>query len=191
DFKKDYGDHPEYLKNLLKQKDFKKIRECAHTIKGISGYMAAEELFKRATALEDHLRVMDIKDPPQPESTAPPRAVDVSLVHGFINEIKTMMNTLGQLPVKTVQPPCPPLKPGEKRPLKPRQSITELDKQKQKILKEFHALLVKGEFMATDLLPGVEKILKDCGYERELRTIMDLMDDIEFEQAADKMKDWF
>jgi len=191
DFKKDYGDHPEYLKNLLQQKDFKKIRECAHTIKGISGYMAAEELFKRAAALEDHLKAMEIKDPPQPESTASPRTVDVSLVHGFINEIETMMDTLDQLPVKTVQPPCTSLKPGEERPLKPRQRITDLDKQKQKILKEFHALLVKGEFMAMDLLPDVEKILKECGYERELRAIMDLMDDIEFEQAADKMREWF
>ena len=191
DFKKDYGDHPEYLQNLLHQKDFKKIRECAHTIKGISGYMAAEELFKRAAALEDHLKAMKIKDPPQPESTASPRAVDISLVHGFINEMETILTTLDQLPVKTLQSPCDPPKPGENSSVEPRQLITDLDEDKQKILKDFHALLVKGEFMATDLLPDVEKILKECGYERELRAIMDLMDDIEFEQAADKMTEWF
>jgi len=191
DFKKDYGNHPEYLQNLRQQKDFKKIRECAHTIKGISGYMAAEELFKRAAALEDHLKAMEMKDPPQPEPTAPPSSVDVSLVHGFINEMETLLTALDQLPVKTVQPPCAPLQEGENRPLSLHKCITALDEEKQKILKNFHALLLKGEFMATDLLPDVEKILKECGHEKELSSIMDLMDDIEFEQAADKMKEWF
>ncbi len=191
DFKKNYGNHPEYLQNLLQQKDFKKIRECAHTIKGISGYMAAEKLFKRAAALENHLKAMEIKDPPQPESTASPRAVDLSLVHGFMNEMETTLTTLDQLPAKTVQPPCEPLKPGKNRHLNPRQRITDLDEEKQKTLKDFHALLLKGEFLAMDLLPDVEKILKDCGHERELRAIMDLMDDIEFEQAAEKMSKWF
>ena len=191
DFNKDYGNHPNYLQQLLHQKEFKKIRECAHTIKGISGYMAAEELFKRAAALEDHLKAMESKDPAQPDSTTSPRPMDVSLVHGLIDEMETILSTLDQLPVKPVQPLCTPLKPGEEELSNPRQRITDLDKEKHKILKDFHALLVNGEFRAMDLLPDVEKILKECGYERELRAVMDLMDDIEFEQAANKMGEWF
>ncbi len=190
DFKKTYHNHPAYLQELLAQNETEKIKICAHTIKGIAGYMAAQSLFQHAADLEDHLKAIEVTDPAPPESTTSPGTVDLSMVHGFINEMQRMLNTLDQLP-EPKQTTLDTLKNQENRPPTPRHHITDLDEEKQERLKTFYELLLKGEFMAMELLPDVTKILKEIGYERELRDIMNSMDDIEFAQAADVMKGWF
>ncbi|WP_170923716.1 response regulator [Desulfocicer vacuolatum] len=188
DFKKNYGNHGNYLDELLKQKKFKKIRECAHTIKGISGYMAADELFHKASALENHLKRIEAESQTPPNNPSSPGVVDVSPVHGFIHEIEIMLKNLEQLPDKKRVICVNPSKEKKDTLGQTGRNISDMDEQSHSILKEFHALLLKGEFMAMDLAPDVEKILNEWGHGNLFREIMDLLDDIEFEQAADKMK---
>ncbi len=184
DFKKDYEAHPAYLRHLLAQNNIKKIRECAHTIRGISGYMAADALCKRATALEEHLQSIETPSTPT-ASMAPPRTMDTTLVHLFIDEMEALLNSLDQLPGKKETPPFDA--PPSEAPPRPCRTIPPLDTEQEKMLRDFTALLAKGEFTAMALLPDVEKILTQWGCEKERAIIVDLMNDIEFEQAAEKM----
>ncbi|SLM32244.1 hypothetical protein MTBBW1_600074 [Desulfamplus magnetovallimortis] len=56
DFKQDYADKPAMVKRLMSQGDLKEIGRIAHSVKGISGYMGAENLLKTAEYLENHIK---------------------------------------------------------------------------------------------------------------------------------------
>ncbi|WP_459915504.1 PAS domain-containing hybrid sensor histidine kinase/response regulator [Desulfocicer niacini] len=189
DFKETYQNHPAYLQELLAQNDTEKIKVCAHTIKGISGYMAADGLYKSAEDLENRLKAIPDKLPMESilGSTALDKPNINPLVQKFIDEINQLLNTLEHLPkIKTKH--CldhNPL-PGVPMARFPRQ-LTVLNEKQTKVLQEFTNLLTKGEFTAMDLLPDVKKILIQSGCEEDLTVIADLMDDIEFERAAERM----
>ena len=60
----------------------------------------------------------------------------------------------------------------------------QLNEKELEFLHTFMTLLDKGELTAMDLLPNVEMVMKKCGLEKKLQTIVEFMDDIEYEQAA-------
>ncbi len=189
DFKETYQNHPAYLQELLTQNDTEQIKVCAHTIKGISGYMAADGLYKSAADLENLLTSMPDKPPMESSlaSTALNKANINPLVQKFIAEINQLLNALEHLPKLKTKHGLDNNSPKGMPPPRSPHQLTALDEKQNKILQEFTALLKKGEFTAMDLLPDVEKILIQWGCEEDLTVIADLMDDIEFEQAAKRM----
>lgn len=65
------------------------------------------------------------------------------------------------------------------------------DPKEKKVIQHFSDLLINGELTAEDLLPDILAILTRCGFQIELAQIKELMDDIEYDAAAQIIKSLF
>ena len=189
DFKKNYGNYPAYLQDLLEHNNLNKIYECAHTVKGISGYMAADALHDSAADLETHLK--NIISTPQEESIIYSQAMDQSqtriLLNRFISEIDVLLYTLKQMPDKKTKDLPDKDSTEDSTSSQPNLCIKKLNEEQIKFFQEFTALLLNGEFTAMSFVPEMEKILCKLGCEEEISNIVGLLDDIEFEKAAQEI----
>ncbi|MBF0301729.1 MAG: response regulator [Desulfamplus sp.] len=182
DFRKNYADEPDKIEELLREGNFKDIQMKAHTLKGVAGYMGAEELLQSASKLEDFLK--------QNEDVI----VDKTyiLIEALKQSIKQTLEYLSVLPSSYIQRSQSSDIQTEKNRDLPENRITDnqtllksntyssLD-----MLKKFMLLLRSGDATATDMFEEAQSILKHYGYNEELIIISELIDDIEYEAAGD------
>ncbi len=163
DFKRYYSSFPESLRELSMAGQWQEIQEKAHTIKGVSGYIGSSLLMKAAQNLEDALR-SDQRDDA------------ANYLVAFINALDEVLSTLSVLPSLQEEKPAPL-----------HQSLVkvnwgrEVKKQMQRLIEQ----LKKGEAAAEEQYLEVRKLLAGTGLDEELETIANLIDDIEYDSAAD------
>lgn len=184
DFKRDYEGVPASVKELLKQKDFRGIKRHAHSVKGVSAYMGADGLFKTASDLENQLKKLEYEIKENPNKQCLPEALDTAPVHLFINEMENVLTTLGQLPAFRKKTMLEKKGNNEVQSFNKSSEKIILDEKAQKLLNDFITALKKGEFTAVDLLPDVESLFKRFGFRKELKNLVKLIDDIEYEKAG-------
>ncbi len=164
DFRSDFASYPALLKQLSQENDWVGIQTRAHTVKGISGYMGARRLFQTATDLEGVLKQAE-KNPAG------------ELIQPFVAALEEVLSSLDLLPYGD--------NAGPKEHL-PESKIDTLDMDgvidKIKNLIEHLNL---GEFIVEELFPELEKLLTGHGHDDVLTSIKELIDDIEYEAAAD------
>jgi two-component system sensor histidine kinase/response regulator len=164
DFKRYYSSFPDSLRALSMAGQWQEIQEKAHTIKGVSGYIGSSHLMKAAQNLEDALRGDQRDDA-------------ANYLVAFINALDEILSTLSILP--SLQ---------EEKPAQVQQSSgkanwgREVEKQVQMLIEQ----LKKGEAAAEEQYIEVRKLLAGTGLDKQLETIADLIDDIEYDSAADK-----
>lgn len=189
-FKKDYADMPAAIRELFNEKKFGEIRIHAHNIKGLSAYMGADTLVKAAADLETCMKELEqqVKNQNIPDCRC--RDIDEKSISLFIDEMEKILIILDHLPFYRRKKESGNKKKSQVSPLLDKNSDNlYLNKEEQKLLQDFMISLDKGELSSMDLLPDVEQILTKCGREKELKIIIELMDDIEYEEAAETIGD--
>ncbi|WP_159441244.1 PAS domain-containing hybrid sensor histidine kinase/response regulator [Desulfopila aestuarii] len=165
DFRRDYSSLPATLRDLASAGNWHEIQIKAHTVKGVAGYIGSASLQKTAAALEDGLR-NDLKQEA------------VQSLTDFIAVLKETLASLAALPdLKADQPAGQPVVAGNKW----RINNPEAEESLCILIKQ----LRRGELMAEDQIGKVEKLLAGAGIDGELRKISSLIDDIEYQKAAD------
>ena len=163
DFKKLYSSLPALLQELSETGQWQEIQKKAHAIKGVSGYIGSSGLKRAAQNLEDALR----ND--QREEAA-------RYLVSFISALDEILSTLSALPV------CRDEQPGQEQQYPLKAVCNENDKQMLRILIE---QLKQGEVAAEAQLVKIEKQFTGTGFDPQLKTIASLIDDIEYESAAE------
>ena len=164
DFKKLYSSVPTTLRELSETGQWQEIQKKAHAIKGVSGYIGSSELMKAAQNLEDALANDQREDAAR------------YLVF-FISALEEILSTLSALPVFEEK------QPDQAQQNNPSKIIC--DEKDQQILQILIGQLKKGEVAAEEQLVKLEERLAGTGYDSQLKTIADLIDDIEYQSAAE------
>ena len=163
DFKKRYSDFPAILRELSVIGNWQEIQDKAHTIKGVSAYIGSSLLMRAAQNLEDALKNDQREDA-------------ASYLVSFINAFDEILSTLSVLPAlqeePLIQPNHNPMEVG-------------WEKEVEDLVRVLIGQLRKGEVAAEEQFVNIEKILSYAGFNKQLKTIADLIDDIEYESAAD------
>jgi len=163
DFQKNYSGLPSLLRELSGAGNWQEIQEKAHAIKGVSGYIGSSFLMKAAQELENSLR----ND--QGEEAA-------NHLISFINALDEILSSLSALPAL----PDVALVHGENI------AVSDIGGQKvEELLQVLIGQLKKGELAAEEQFVEVEQHLAETGVDEELKTIAALIDDIEYEKAAE------
>ena len=163
DFKKYYSSFPNTLRELSEAGQWQEIQEKAHTIKGVSGYIGSTLLKKTAENLEDALK-NDQRDDA------------ASYLISFINALDEVLSSLSALPSLP-----------EKKSAQIHQSSVKgtWGGKVEKLMLILIEQLEKGEAAAEEQYVEVRKLLAGTGLDEQFETITDLIDDIEYESAAD------
>ncbi len=161
DFKKRYSSFPAILRELPLTSQWQEIQEIAHMIKGVSGYIGSSKLMKSAQKLEDALRNDQQKDA-------------ANYLVAFINTLEGVLSTLSLLP------------PLREEPVLANQSPVKLTpgKEIEEPIRILIGQLKKGEVAAEEQFAEIEKRLVGAGFGELLKSIKDLIDDIEYKRAA-------
>jgi HPt (histidine-containing phosphotransfer) domain-containing protein len=164
DFKKHYSDLPDILRSLAIAGQWQEIQNKAHAIKGVSGYIGSTPLMQAAQKLEATLK----NDQPQDAQ----HHLDF-----FINTLDKILTGLAALPVEQAEK-----KPGQRhhnRIQVPGASAIE------ELLRELIGQLKKGEAAAEDQFIKIEQQLAGAGFAQHLQTVANLINDIEYDRAAE------
>jgi two-component system sensor histidine kinase/response regulator len=164
DFKKHYCSLPALLRELSLTGRWREIQDKAHTIKGVSGYIGSSSLMKEAQQLEDALRNDQVR-----EAT--------NHLASFIDALDTILSGLTALPGPQGENP-PPTKED---PI-PVDRTGDLEEQ----LRELIGQLNRGEVAAEKLFGKIEQRFAGTGFDGQVNKIAELIDDIEYEDAAKK-----
>ena len=162
DFKKRYSSFPATLRKLSVISQWQEIAEIAHTIKGVSGYIGSSFLMKSAQKLEDTLRNNQQEDA-------------AGYLVAFINTLDEILSSLSLLP------PLPEENPGQTNQ---NQAKFTSSKEIDELIRVLIGQLKKGEVAAEEQFAEIEKQLAGTGFEELLKRIADLIDEIEYERAA-------
>ena len=164
-FQEKFGSLPTRLRQLSGSNEWQEIQTIAHTIKGVAGYIGASLLMKQAGALENHLKAGK-------QDEAANRLVS------FIDEINTVLSSLSLLSTMTEEEQLKETSTG---------GTAELDLE---LAGERLTLLISqlenGELAAEEQLVEVQELLSGLGLDNQLRSITRLVDDIEYEEAAEQ-----
>ncbi len=163
DFKKRYSDLPAILRELSEIGNWQEIQDNAHTIKGVSGYIGSSFLMRAAQNLEDALKNDQREDA-------------ASYLVSFINALDEILSTLSVLPALQ-----------EELLIQPNHKLREVgwEKEVEILVRVLIGKLKKGEVTAEKQFVNIEKLLSGAGFNKQLKTIAELIDDIEYERAAD------
>jgi two-component system, sensor histidine kinase and response regulator len=162
DFQQRYSSFPATLRKLSVRNQGQEIAEIAHTIKGVSGYIGSSSLMKCAQKLEDALRNNQQEDA-------------ASSLVSFIDALEEILSTLSLLPA------LPKKEPAE---TKQNQMKFTIDKEMNESIRILIEQLKKGEVAAEDQFAEIEKQMAGMGFDELLKKIADLIDEIEYERAA-------
>jgi two-component system, sensor histidine kinase and response regulator len=162
DFKKSYSSLPTLLRELINEGNFQEIQDKAHTIKGIAGYIGSSLLMNAAQKLEDTLRNDQREDA-------------ANHLVSFIDTLDGILSSLSTLPALKET-----LAQEKNSPVRDVMGI-EIEKPIQLLIGQ----LARGEVAAEEQFAAVEKILAGTGFDEQLKTIADLIDDIEYERAVE------
>ncbi|MBF0112951.1 MAG: response regulator [Desulfamplus sp.] len=180
DFKKNYSNEPERIRELFREGNCSELQIKAHTLKGIAGYMGADALFQSASKLEDFLKDSGTVLLAEAASFIEPLIQSIENIVGSLSKLNLNVNEEIDLAQKTTLSRVTESSKAE--PTKIENSL------QVEHLTEFMNLLNSGDANATDRLPQVQSILGESGYNGELIKIKELIDDIEYEAAGDIVK---
>ncbi|MBF0111649.1 MAG: response regulator [Desulfamplus sp.] len=187
DFKKDYADEPERLKSLFRDSNFVDIQMRAHTLKGIAGYMGADELLYKSAKLEDFLKLNEM---PQNIEVAP-------LLEELAKSVEQILESLLQIDeIANIDIDNKEIKAQTNNKNVDYKNIcvdNSIDKNsitddELECLNRFMALLHSGYANALDMVEHIETILKKYGYSGELEEILEFINDIDYEAAGKIVK---
>jgi len=165
DFQENFGTLPTRLRELSGVNEWEEIQTIAHTIKGVASYIGASSLMKQAGTLENHLKAGK-------QDEAANRLVS------FIDEINTVLSSLALLPAAIEEDHL-----AEESALENAEFDRELVGERINLL---ISQLENGELAAEEQLAEVRQLLSGFGLDDRLRSITNLVDDIEYEQAAEQ-----
>ena len=188
DFKKDYADLPAIITELFKEGDLEKIRIHAHNIKGISSYMGAKSLVNRAAELETYMTLLANQALEKSSGTCSPdkdKNINAEPIHLFIDEMEKILKILKQLPFYSEKTVLEKKDDFEVKSSVKKDGKKQLNEKDIELLKSFMTLLSQGELTAMDQLSDLRMVMEKCGLDKELQKIIEFMDDIEYEQAAE------
>jgi two-component system sensor histidine kinase/response regulator len=182
DFRKNFSSLPPLLRNLSEAGRWPEIQEKAHTVKGVAGYLGASGLMEAAQKLE-----IALKNNRREEAT--------NHLVSLINALDTVLSSLAALPAQEEAAPGRDKRSPERdidgdivgeEAEKSRQVLVgRLGIETEDPLQLLIASLKKGELIAEERLAEVTVRLADTGLDEHLKTIAALIDDIEYEKAAE------
>jgi two-component system sensor histidine kinase/response regulator len=157
---------PTRLRELSQEGNWPEIQHWAHTIKGVAGYLGAKKLQQTSEGLETALSRGRQED-------------SVVLLVEFIDSLDSVLSALAELP---------PI-PGKSKPHPDRQAAgsatpSEVEKHLQTLIEHLH----KGEFAAEEQFSELAELLTGTGYDDRLEIICDLIEDVEYESAAEQSR---
>ncbi len=162
EFKKNYSSLPGILQDLAAAGQWQEIQGKAHAIKGVSGYIGSPILMGAAKKVEDSLR-----DGQEQEAEG-------HLLH-FISTLEGILTTLSTLPDSHCQ---------KTKALSEDQENFVLDTEIEQLMRRLIDQLRNGELAAEEQFAEVEKRLANGGFDQQLKVIGELIEDIEYEDAA-------
>jgi two-component system sensor histidine kinase/response regulator len=166
DFQSSFGSLPTILQGLAATGDWRKIREIAHTIKGVASYIGALSLFQVAGDLEKDLINAD-------------KEMAAQKFPVFVDALDKVLSSLSLLPRR---------KKGENtatgNPAGEGLDLAALTEKMQKLIE----LLQQGELAAEECFSEVKKLLKGHGQDEWLANIEERIDNIDFEEAAELVR---
>ena len=166
DFKKNFSSLPTQLRELSIAGEWSDIERKAHTIKGVSGYIGSLGLMRAAEQLENALRSN------QREAAGQHLAI-------FINALDDILSSLSVLP---------PLEQEQisEHPDMPTRSVRVEEVEGPILMLIKH--LERGELAAEEHFDAVAKLLSGTGFDQQLRVLATLIEDIEYQSAAELAK---
>ncbi len=167
DFKKNFASLPTLLRELSVAGNWSDIERKAHTIKGVAGYIGSFALMRAAEQLENALR-----NDEQQEAA-------VQHLTTFIQALDDILSSLSTLPAR--ENTTLPEKPDAP-------TATIRFEEVQDALQILNGHLQRGELAAEEQLVAIEKLLAGTGFEKQLRELADLIEDIEYEGAVERVK---
>ena len=162
-FKKSFGSLPTFLRELSEAGQWSEIRDKAHAVKGVAGYIGSSFLLQAAQRLEDALK-NDLR-----EEAA-------NHLVSFINSLDIILSSLSALPARDEAA----FIEGKNSPSRDIRG-TEVEDQVQVLIEQ----LKRGELAAEKQFTEVAHQLAGSGFDEHLKTIAALIDDIEYEKAAE------
>ncbi len=186
DFKRSYADESKKIRDLFRAGDAKELLMRAHTLKGVAGYMGADNLFQSALKVEEFIRHNKEILIAETANIVETLAQSIEKVLEAISKV-TLPSNSETLLYQSLQSQSD-FKPSDKnirtnslneRNLKIDRTISF------EMLNRFILLLRKGDATVSDMITDIGRILTEYGYSGELIKIMELIDDIEYEAAGD------
>ena len=165
DFRKNFCSLPNTLKTLSEKGDWQEIQARAHAIKGVAGYIGATLLFEAAKTLEDGLKTNQLEEAGE------------SLV-SFIDALDEILSSLSLLPEKKQE-----IVPQREDCIEKDIIFSDMEMPLQTLISQ----LEKGELAAEEHFAGIREMLTGSGLDTQLNRIAELIDDIEYEHAAESV----
>jgi two-component system sensor histidine kinase/response regulator len=182
DFRKSFSSLPTLLRNLSEAGRWPEIQVKAHTVKGVAGYLGASGLMEAAQKLE-----IALKNNRREEAT--------NHLVSLITALDTVLSSLAALPAREEDAPVRDRKTPERdidgdidggEAESSRQVLVgRLGIETEDPLQLLIASLKRGELIAEKQFAEVTVLLADTGLDAHLKTIAALIDDIEYEKAAE------
>lgn len=167
DFYYDYKEMPQKLQLLLEQGDNDTLQRIAHTIKGVSGNIGADKLFRASTLYEDAMKTGSMET-----------KLNIELFNNFLMEFSSVIKSMTLLEGHG----------GVSKAEISVENVPDFDKASL-ILASLEAKLKMDDASAQDLLPEISSCLKYSNFEDVVNEIINLVEDVEYEEALDKISD--
>jgi two-component system, sensor histidine kinase and response regulator len=166
DFQKNFSSLPNLLRQWSVAGKWSDIERKAHTIKGVSGYIGSFSLLRAAEQLENALRNEQ-------------REAAVQHLSIFINALDDILSSLSVLPARE----------EERTPANVDTPLRDVRfEDVEEPLSNLIAQLQRGELAAEEQFIVVEKLLSGTGFDKQVQELADLIEDIEYESAAEISK---
>jgi two-component system sensor histidine kinase/response regulator len=166
DFQKNFSSLPNLLRQWSVAGKWSDIERKAHTIKGVSGYIGSFSLLRAAEQLENALRNEQ-------------REAAVQHLSIFINALDDILSSLSMLPARE----------EERTPANVDTPLRDVRfEDVEEPLCNLITQLQRGELAAEEQFIVVEKLLSGTGFDKQVQELADLIEDIEYESAAEISK---
>ncbi len=168
-FKTCYGSLPDQLRELAAAGDWREIQRLAHSVKGVAGYIGSSELLETALELENALRNDE-------------RELAAQHLDAFTETVDGVLSTLSLLPATET---------GSTNPSSAdTATITHgaVDKEATEALRALIGQLKRGEASAEEQCEKVREYLSGTAFEAQLHKVANLIDEIEYERAAESAR---
>ncbi len=163
EFKRHYSDLPDILRDQAVAGQWQEIQNNAHAIKGVSGYIGSTALMQAAQKLEATVQKGQLEEAPHH-------------LDFFIDALDKVLAALTALPAAQVERPAQTHDIGGR--VIAGNAIEEL---MQGLIEQ----LKKGEAAAEVQFLKIEQHLAGAGFEQHLQTVANLINDIEYDRAAE------
>jgi len=165
DFRTDYADIPELLREALRKEDWEYIRRTAHTLKSVAGHMGAAQLQRAALRLENGIR----------------GDAGEKLVEDFENTLHQVNQSITMLTQ---------IRQGREKPggSHQREAAGE-HAQIGSLLKKLSGLLEDGDSESAECAQQLKRILKDSDPENRTQLLEKQIQNFDFDAAGKTLAD--